>query len=159
MLRFFLNPESSAYLRGLAQEFDESTNSVRVELNRFEEAGLITPQKAGNKKMYSVNRKHPLFPELNHIVMKHFGIDQIIGQVIEKLGEVDRVYITGDMAFGLDSPVVDIVFVGDEIDKGFLLQLVEKAERIIKRKIRTLVYSNSEYFEIADPKLLIFGDE
>ena len=30
LLRFFLNPESSAYLRGLAQEFDESTNAVRV---------------------------------------------------------------------------------------------------------------------------------
>lgn len=45
LLRFFLNPDSSAYLRGLAQEFDESTNAVRVELNRFEEAGLIQSHK------------------------------------------------------------------------------------------------------------------
>ena len=55
LLRFFLNPDSSAYLRGLAQEFDESTNAVRVELNRFEEAGLIQSHKEGNKKMYQVN--------------------------------------------------------------------------------------------------------
>ena len=61
LLRFFLNPESTAYLRGLAQEFDESTNAVRVELNRFEEAGLIQSHKDGNKKMFQVNTKFPMF--------------------------------------------------------------------------------------------------
>jgi len=40
LLRFFLNPESRSYLRELAEEFGESTNSVRVELNRLTEAGL-----------------------------------------------------------------------------------------------------------------------
>jgi DNA-binding MarR family transcriptional regulator len=50
LLRFFLNPESSAYLRGLAQEFNESTNAVRVELNRFEEAGLIQSHKDSTRR-------------------------------------------------------------------------------------------------------------
>ena len=30
LMKFFLNPGTRAYLRGLATEFDESTNSVRV---------------------------------------------------------------------------------------------------------------------------------
>tara|TARA_R110002096_G_scaffold432801_1_gene650232 strand:- start:8202 stop:8471 length:270 start_codon:yes stop_codon:yes gene_type:complete len=75
LLRFFLNSESSVYLRGLAQDFKESTNSVRIELNRFEEAGLVNARKVGNKKIYKVNTDSPLFTEFQKIAFKHFGID------------------------------------------------------------------------------------
>ncbi|HIO73555.1 MAG TPA: ArsR family transcriptional regulator, partial [Flavobacteriales bacterium] len=30
LLKFFLNPNTSAYLRGLSTEFGESTNAVRL---------------------------------------------------------------------------------------------------------------------------------
>ena len=50
LLKFFLNPGSKAYLRGLAEEFNESTNSVRIELNRFEEAGCYLQIMLGIKK-------------------------------------------------------------------------------------------------------------
>lgn len=159
LLRFFLNPESSAYLRGLAQEFDESTNSVRIELNRFEEAGLIKAHKDGNKKMYGVNTDHPLFSDFHRLAIKHFGIDRIIEQVIEKLGELDAVYLTGDLARGLDTQIADIILVGDDIDTAFLAQLTEKAEKLINKKIRTVVYRSGDVVEIEKPRLLIFGKE
>ena len=41
LLKFFLNPGTKAYLRGLASEFDESTNAVRVELNRLTQAKIL----------------------------------------------------------------------------------------------------------------------
>ena len=41
LVKFFLNPTMKAYLRQLADEFGESTNAVRVELNRLKEAGLL----------------------------------------------------------------------------------------------------------------------
>lgn len=157
LLRFFLNPDSSAYLRGLAQEFDESTNAVRVELNRFEEAGLIRSHKDGNKKMYQVNTNFPMFNELQKIAFKHFGIDQIIEQVIEKLGDVEAVYMTGDLARGLDSKVVDVTLIGKDIDNSYNARLVEKAEELIGRKIRTLTYESDEDVEIGRPNLLIYG--
>ena len=157
LLRFFLNPESSAYLRGLAQEFDESTNAVRVELNRFEEAGLIQSHKDGNKKMYQVNTNFPMFNELQKIAFKHFGIDQFIEQVIEKLGDVEAVYLTGDLARGLDSKVVDVTLIGKDIDNSYLARLVEKVEELIGRKIRTLTYESDEDVEIGYPRLLIYG--
>ncbi|WP_421775369.1 winged helix-turn-helix domain-containing protein [Gracilimonas sp.] len=159
LLRFFLNPESSAYLRGLAQEFDESTNSVRVELNRFEEAGLIAGYKEGNKKVYKVNTKFPMFGELQKIAFKHFGIDQIIEQVVQKLGDVNAVYLTGDLAHGLNTSIVDVTIIGNKIDSTYLATLVEKAENLIDRKIRTLVYNTEDDFEVEEPRLLIFGEE
>ena len=158
LLRFFLNPESSAYLRGLAQEFDESTNAVRVELNRFEEAGLIQSHKVGNKKMYQVNTNFLMFNELQKIAFKHFGIDQIIEQVFEKLGDVEAVYLTGDLARGLDTNVIDVTLIGQDIDNSYLARLVEKAEELVGRKIRTLTYDSVENDEIGFPRLLIYGE-
>ena len=158
LLRFFLNPDSEAYLRGLAHEFGESTNAVRVELNRFEKAGLIVPHKEGNKKVFQVNEHHPMYSDLQRIAFKHFGLDQIVEKVIEKLGNVQTVYLTGDLARGLDSNVIDISLIG-VVDASFMAQLVEKAEGLIKRKIRTLVFSPNEEINIPEPRLLIFGED
>ncbi|MBN2682880.1 MAG: ArsR family transcriptional regulator, partial [Bacteroidales bacterium] len=51
LLKFFLNSRTSGYLRSLASEFGESTNSIRQELNRFEKAGLLEASTEGNKKI------------------------------------------------------------------------------------------------------------
>ena len=40
MLKFFLNSANKAYLRGLAQEFGESTNAIRLELNKLRDEKL-----------------------------------------------------------------------------------------------------------------------
>ena len=159
LLRFFLNPDSSAYLRGLADEFDESTNSVRLELNRFEKAGFIKAHKDGNKKIYTVNTEYPLFGDIQQIAFKHFGIDQIVEAVVKKLGDIQTVYVTGDLARGLDTQVIDVTLIGDDINRQYLSKLVIKTEKLIGRKLRTLVYSTDDKATIEQPKLLIYGEE
>ena len=61
LLKFFLNAQSKGYLRSLEHEFGESTNAIRLELNKFEEAGMLSSESEGNKKVYRANPKHPLF--------------------------------------------------------------------------------------------------
>ena len=100
LLKFFLNSDTTAYLRSLEPEFDESTNAIRQELNRFEEAGLLTADKKGNKKVYHANTGHPLFPEINSLLMKYVGIDQVIEKVVKKLGKLNAVYLVGELAKG-----------------------------------------------------------
>lgn len=60
----FINSDSSAHLRSLAKEMNESTNSVRLELNKMSEAGLLISHNEGKTIQYAANDKHPLFPEL-----------------------------------------------------------------------------------------------
>ena len=67
LLKFFLNSKATAYLRNLEAEFGESTNAIRVELNRFEKAGLILSQTSGNKKVYQANTQHPFFSDIHKI--------------------------------------------------------------------------------------------
>jgi predicted transcriptional regulator len=96
LLKFFLNPETKAYLRGLADELGESTNAVRVELNRLNKAGLLKSVSDGRTKLYWANPEHPLFPDIHSLVKKYLGIDQVIDMVLAKLGTVELAFITGD---------------------------------------------------------------
>jgi hypothetical protein len=162
ILKFFLNPETRAYLRGLSEEFGESTNGIRVELNRLADAGLLEINENGRTKEYSANKKHPLFPELHSVVKKYLGIDKLIDNILAKLGNLELAFITGDYAHGMDSGLIDLVIVG-EVNKEFLQELVMHAEELIKRKIRYLVLSQNEFIRLQDAlnvgkALLVWGE-
>lgn len=143
LLKFFLNSQSRSYLRGLESEFGDSTNSIRQELNRFEKAGMLKSYTEGNKKYFQANTDHPLFNEVHNILIKYIGFDTIIDTVIERLGEIREVYIIGQFSNGSDSPVIDLMFTGD-IDEDYLVRLIRKAETLVKRKIRYIIYRTDE---------------
>ncbi len=150
LLKFFLNPENSAYLRGLETELGESSNAIRLELNRLEEADMLRSEQQGNRKLFKVNSMHPLYGEINSIVKKYFGLDMVVEWIAKRLGNLQAVYLGGDIARGKDSDIIDLVLIG-EIDQQYLLQLIEKAEKLVKRKIRYLILSTTE-FEVYLPK-------
>lgn len=144
LLKLFLNPHVSGYLRGLAKEFDDSTNSVRTELNRLMSAGMLTAEKDGQKTIYKANPAYPLFGEIQSIVRKHLGLDKVIQNVIERLGDVDRVYLTGPFSEGKNSPVIDLLLIG-EVEIGYLTQLIERTEKLIDRKIRYVQFNLNDW--------------
>lgn len=148
LLKFFLNERTTSYLRDLESEFGESTNSIRVELNRFEKAGLLSSNVQGNKKVFQANRKHPLFSDIKSILMKNIGIDQLLDRVIRRLGGLQKAYITGSFAKGNDSRVIDVLLVGSDINGEYLLRKVNQVEDMINRKIRYLLVSPSESEQI-----------
>ena len=163
LLKFFLNSKTTAYLRSLEGEFGDSTNAIRVELNKLENAGMLSSSLKGNKKIFQANTKHPLFKEIHNILLKQIGLDQIIETVVKRLGDIDKVYLIGDFAKGLDSQIIDLIFIGD-IDKSYLLNLVEKSEKIVKRKIRYLIYrdielSESELNKMNPERLLLWSKD
>ncbi len=144
LVKFFLNPTLKAYLRQLANEFGESTNSVRLELNRLKEAGILESHHEGNTIVYQAKQDHPLFPEIRKIVTKVTGIDSVIESLIERIGNMEHAYLVGDYAKGTDSGLIDVVLIGD-LDKIILQEAIDTAEKLIERKIRTLVLTKDEF--------------
>ena len=144
LLKFFLNSNSESYLRNLEEEFGESSNAIRVELNKLEKAGLLDSRAQGNKKLFRANTQHPLFPEIHNLLFKHIGFDEIIDKVVMKLGQVQQVFLVGKFAEGINTGIIDLIFVGKNINKTSLVELVEKTESIIKKNIRYLVFSVEE---------------
>ncbi len=144
LMKFFLNSSSEAYLRNLSSEFGESSNAIRVELNKFENAGLLSSQLKGNRKYFQANTKHPLFSSIHNLLIQHLGLDRIIDSIIDELGDLLKVYLVGDFAQGKDSSIIDLIFVGENINANYLLKLVQKSERLIERKIRYMVFRAKE---------------
>ncbi len=142
--KFFLNSSTKAHLRGLESEFGESSNAIRLELNRFEDAGLLHSLRDGNKKVYQANLKHPLFGDIHSIIMKEAGIDRVIDKVIHRIGDLICVYLTGDFARGKDSPVIDLILVGKNIDREYLARKVMQAEELVGRKVSYVVLRPDE---------------
>ena len=73
------------------------------------------------------------------------GHDQIIKRVISKLGNVEKVYLVGSFAKGIDSSVIDLLLVGDDINREYLARLTARGENMISRKIRYLLYGRDEF--------------
>lgn len=145
LLKFFLNHNSSSYLRQLESEFGESSNAIRVELNRLEYAGLLRSYTKGNRKYFQAEKTHPLFKDIHSIILKYVGIDQVIDNVVHKLGDLDCIFLQGDFAQGRDNDTIEFIFVGENLDCEYLCRLVGKAEKMIKRKVEYLVMGKKEF--------------
>lgn len=150
LLKFFLNPDNSGYLRSLASEFNESTNSVRVELNKLEDAQVLTSRKSGRNKIFKANKSHPLFNDIRNIILKSSGIQSVIDNILNKIGDLELAFITGDYAKGNDSGLIDLVIIGNNINMDELNRVCQKTEKLIERKIRYMVYNNNDYEKFID---------
>jgi len=147
LMRLFLNSREKVYLRELANEYDMSPGQLSTELHHMRDAGFLSQGKAGSKVEYRANTKHPLFPELQSMARKALGMDRIVDSIIERLGNLEIALLLDDYAQGKDTGIIDLALVGD-INKQNLADLVEKTERYVERKIRTLTLSLQEYQDL-----------
>lgn len=156
LLKFFLNKDTTSYLRGLENEFGESTNAIRIELNRLEKAGLLTSSFSGNKKYFRANTDHPLYDDINSILRKTVGIDKIVEKITTNIGDLKTAYLTGELAMGNDSNIIDLLLVGDHIDKIYATKLTGKVEDLIQKKIRLLILKENEKDDFLNKNKALF---
>ena len=135
LVKFFINAANQGHMRGLADEFNESTNAIRRELNNLSDAGYLKKEAQRNRVSYRANTQHPLFDSLQDIVHKYLGLDRIVETVLQRMGEVDQVVLTGDYAEGRDSGTIEVTIVGPRLNADYLEQLAPKVEGIIHRKV------------------------
>lgn len=144
LVRFFINQNNQGYLRGLADEFGESSNAIRIELNRFEKAGLLVSCLERNKKIYKANKNYPLFLDLRNLVLKFIGIDNIHNEVKAQTDDVKEIWVTDVFNFlsGNQNPL--LLFVGNNLDAGKLQDVINQSNRNNKRNINIKTMSFNE---------------
>ena len=135
LTRFFLNQNLSGYLQGLSKELEENTNSIRIELNRLEEAGMLSFTLEGRRKLYSVNARHPLASDITSIVRKVAGIDTVIDRVVKNLPGLKQVWICGDLADGIQSDTIETVLIGADLDAVYIKGLSSKVKELTGKKV------------------------
>nr|WP_315401924.1 ArsR family transcriptional regulator [uncultured Sphingobacterium sp.] len=132
-------------MRGLAEEFQESTNAIRKELNQLADAGYLEKNSKENKVFYRANTQHSLFKPLQNLIHTFLGIDKIVDHVLDKAGDIQSISLIGDYAKGLDSGLIEVQILGKNLNQAYLLQLAEKiAEKLNKE---TILYFNIDQQE------------
>ena len=107
-----------------------------------EKAGYLIKKKSLNKINYSANKKHPLFSILQKIVRKHLGLEDIINNIIDNIGNVKKIIILDDYAKGIDSGHIKVVIEGKKLNTSKLDNISIKIENKIKRKITIFINKN-----------------
>lgn len=161
LIKFFINSNTTAYLRNLSEEFGESTNGIRQELNRFEDAKLLESKIEQNKKIYQANAKHPYFKDMHRLLLKYVGIEEIVYNVVIRLGDLEKGYIINDFAQGNPGNILDLLLVGKNFDYDYLNKLIKKAEENVSFKIRYIAVSPEEvskYIPDKSKTLLVWSE-
>ena len=142
LVKFFINIANKGYLNSLANEFGESTNAVRKELNNLSSAGYLEKYNENNKVLYKANISHPLFKTLQQIVRKHLGIEELLQTVYNNIGNVKKIVLLGDYARGIDSGSIDVLIVGKNVNREYLDEITPKIKKKIKRDVNFVVSNN-----------------
>ena len=135
LIKFFVSQANKGHLNGLATEMGESTNGIRKELNHLQEAGYLQKLKVNNKIEYKANTNHPLFETLRKVVFKHLGLEDLVEEVLERMGNVYQIILIGDYAKGNDSGLIEVFLIGQDLNMEYISQLEDKIEDLIGRKV------------------------
>ena len=135
LVKFFIRAANKGHLNALATEFGESTNGVRKELNKLKDAGYLLSNKEQNKVIYRANTNHPLYSILQDLVKKHLRLDEMVEAIVKRIGDVKKIILVGDYAKGIDSGLIKVLLIADDINLNYIQELEKKIENKIGRKV------------------------
>jgi hypothetical protein len=104
--------------------------------------------------VYEVNTTNPFYAELVSIVSKFLGFDDLIEMVLDKIGNLQKAYVVGDYARGVDSGTIKLVLVGF-VNEDVLQDLITKITLKIHRKIEVRILSQFDGDNAGDTLRLI----
>jgi DNA-binding transcriptional ArsR family regulator len=119
--------------------------SVYREIQRAEQAGLVTTRKMGNVRLVRANTASPYYPGLADVLTRAFGVPAVLAEVLRPVGGIAAAYIYGSWAARHDGqagqrPVGDIdVLVLGEPDRDRLYDALSTAEERLGRPIQVTI--------------------
>ncbi len=105
----FGDPGRSYYAKEIVRFAGVGIGSVQRELAKLARVGLLTVTQIGNQKHYQANRAAPIYEELRGIVLKTFGLADVLREGLADLADRIRVaFIYGSGAKSTDTASSDI---------------------------------------------------
>ena len=143
---FFLNPDRQYYFSEVMRFTGTRQGVVQRELKTLSETGILSIERRGRQKFYSVNKNNPIFPDLRNIVFKTFGI---IGQIRDALKPLEKKikvsFVYGSFAKGEENAEsdVDLFLIGSaRLDE--IVSALSSVENAIGREINPNLFTISE---------------
>src|SRR5579863_191145 len=83
----FDHPDKGFYTNEIIRATESGTGAVQRELAKLLAAKLIIANKLGNQIHYQVNSESPLFVELRGIILKTFGLADVIKHALKPVAD------------------------------------------------------------------------
>ncbi len=170
----FGNPGRSFYANEIIAIAESGTGAVQRELTKLVAVGLITARRQGNQKHYQANLVSPVYNELRGLVLKTFGLADIVRAALAPLiPQIRAAFIFGSIAKGQDTAGsdVDLLVVSDSLTYAEVFSALEQASQDLGRTVNPTVYSQREFTRrvndgkafvtrvMRQPKIWLIGDE
>jgi predicted nucleotidyltransferase len=171
---FYGQPDRSYYTNELLRLTKTGRGGLQRELARLVTSGLVTATPVGNQKHYQANRTVPIFNELRSIVLKTFGLADVLRDVLAPLADrIHLAFIFGSVAKGSDTAAsdIDVLVISDDMAYADLFNTLSIAEETLGRKISPTLYGTAEFARkvhednhfvtrvLAQPKIFLKGTE
>lgn len=139
-------PQRSFYLNEIVRYADMGRGAITRELNKFCMAELISTTQKGNQKHYQANADNPVFKELRGIVVKTFGVADVIRRTLAGV-PMHEAFIYGSIAKRTDtaSSDIDVMIIADDLTYADVVSRLDVAEAELQRKINPTIYSMEEF--------------
>ena len=170
----FGNPVRSFYANEIIALAASGTGAVQRELTKLAEAGLVTVRRQGNQKHYQANSASPVYNELRGLVLKTFGLADIVRGGLSTLApQIRAAFVFGSVAKGRDTAGsdVDVLIVSDSLTYADIYSALEQSSQDLGRTVNPTVYTAQEFTRrvsdgrafltriMKQPKIWLIGDE
>jgi predicted nucleotidyltransferase len=145
----FRKPDTSFYLNEIVRLADMGKGTIKRELEKMTQAGLLTVKRIGNQTHYQANPASPVYDELISISRKTFGLADIIRQALQADGSliaddsIQYAFIYGSIAKGEDTTQsdIDLMIIGDDLAYTDMMNLLIPIEKELQRQINPSIYT------------------
>lgn len=143
----FNHPEQAFYLREIARAAGTTASSVQRELAALTASGLILREARGHQVYFRANAASPLFQELRGIVVKTFGVADVLRDALAPLvRRIRAAFVYGSLARGEARPESDVdVMVIGEVAFADVVERLRPAEATLRRSVNPTVYPPVEF--------------
>jgi len=156
---FLLNPTEKFYIRQLSRNLKLQLNSVSRELENLEKFGILTSdmkneageaaekEAAGgqDKKYFRANPNFVLFDEIKALIVKaQILYEKDFVRKLNSIGKVKLLVLTG-IFVNNPSTLIDILIVGNKINKVKLIKLIRELEIELGKEINFTVFDSQEF--------------
>jgi DNA-binding transcriptional ArsR family regulator len=141
-------PGRSFYVNEIVRRASVGRGAVSRELKKLQQAGLITTEPQGNQSHYQANSNNPIFDDLRGIVIKTFGIVDVLREGLTELLPLMQIaFVYGSIAKGMEDADsdIDILIVADKLTYANVMKRLEPSERQLRRVINPTIYSVKEF--------------
>ena len=128
LVKVFTNAAINSYLRGLANEMQESNNVILKKLNNFKVAYYLKKEVFQNQISYKANTKFPLYRKHNNIIFQQIGLDFL----------VIFFFVIGNFINVINSGTTDRLVNGHKFTE-YIKNLSFKIEKEIKRMVQLFI--------------------